>query len=116
MEQLDWDLIIIDEAHRLGGYPKPPKNLKDIKKFKCDKHILLSGTPCPESWSQIYHQLAVSKFSPFAKYNNFYTFFRRESLLKIKEPKKTGFPSNNYSLSTEALDGYIEAQDYPFPI
>ena len=116
VERLEWDLIIIDEAHRLGGYPKPPKTLKDIKKFKCDKHILLSGTPCPESWSQIYHQLAVSKYSPFAKYNNFYTFFRKENLLKIKEPKKTGFPSNNYSLSTEALDSYIEAQDYPFPI
>ena len=62
VKRKDYDLIILDEAHRLGGYPKKPKSLVQLKKIKCDYHILLSGTPCPESWSQIYHQLDVSKY------------------------------------------------------
>ena len=72
LEQKQWDLIIIDEAHRLGAFPKKPKALTQLKKFKCNYHILLSGTPCPESWSQIFHQLNVSKFNPFKEYTTFY--------------------------------------------
>ena len=57
------DVIIIDEAHRLGGYPKPAKAAKQIKEIKNNnthsKVIFLSGTPTPESWSQIYHQLWI---------------------------------------------------------
>ena len=72
LERTAYDLVIIDEAHRLGGYPKKPKALVQIKKLKCDYHLLLSGTPCPESWSQIFHQLNVSKHSPFKEYTTFY--------------------------------------------
>ena len=72
VKRTDYDLIILDEAHRLGGYPKKPKSLVQLKKIKCNYHILLSGTPCPESWSQIYHQLDVSKYSPFANCKSFY--------------------------------------------
>jgi hypothetical protein len=32
----------------------------------------LSGTPCPESYSQLYHQFSLTDFSPFSKYANFY--------------------------------------------
>lgn len=72
LERNKYDVIIIDEAHRLGGFPKKPKALKELKKIKSDYHIFLSGTPCPESWSQIYHQLNVSKHSPFNEYSTFY--------------------------------------------
>jgi hypothetical protein len=34
--------------------------------------IFLSGTPTPESYSQIYHQFWVSLYSPFSHYVNFY--------------------------------------------
>jgi hypothetical protein len=33
---------------------------------------LLSGTPTPESWSQLYHQLYLSAHSPWKHYRNFY--------------------------------------------
>ncbi len=68
-----FDLIIIDEAHRLGAYPKPSVSTKLIKeKFSHLPIIFLSGTPTPESYSQIYHQLWVSDSSPFNAYKNFY--------------------------------------------
>lgn len=69
----DFDLIIHDEHHRFGAFPKPGVNTKLFKKLYSDKPmIFLSGTMSPESYSQIYHQFWVSKFSPFRQYINFY--------------------------------------------
>ena len=69
----DFDCVIMDEAHRFGSFPKPCKMAKDFKlRFSNIPIIFLSGTPTPESYSQIFHQLWVSKFSPFNIYNNFY--------------------------------------------
>lgn len=73
---LKWDVIVTDEAHGMGAFPKASKRAKDVKALikKNPKvyHILLSGTPTPESYSQIYHQLWVNPNSPFKEYTNFY--------------------------------------------
>lgn len=62
----NFDLIIIDEAHSLGAFPKPSKRTIKIKALVgCNRVIFLSGTPTPESWSQIYHQFWVSVYTPF---------------------------------------------------
>ncbi len=67
-----YDLIIIDESHSLGAFPKPSQRTKNIKKIIGNKRmILLSGTLTPESYSQIYHQLWISEYSPFPE-SNFY--------------------------------------------
>lgn len=69
----DFDLIIADEAHSLGAFPKPAKRVKDLKPIAFGKPIIyLSATPTPESWSQIYHQVFISHKSPFAAYKTFY--------------------------------------------
>lgn len=61
-----FDLIIADEAHCLGAFPKPSKRTKLLRALVGHrKLLLLSGTPTPESYSQIYHQLYVSWNSPF---------------------------------------------------
>lgn len=68
-----FDLVVIDEAHSLGAYPKPAKRVKDLLKFTKNLPIIyLSATPTPESHSQIYHQFYISSFSPFADCKNFY--------------------------------------------
>jgi hypothetical protein len=68
----EYDLIIHDEHHRFGSFPKPSKGAKDFKfKFSRKPMIFLSGTPTPESFSQIFHQFWVSIFSPFG-HGNFY--------------------------------------------
>lgn len=71
----DYDLIICDEAHCLGQYPKPAERVKLLKEIAMGKPIIyLSGTPTPESYSQLYHQLWVSSYSPFycCKWASFY--------------------------------------------
>lgn len=67
-----FDLIISDEHHRNGAYPKPNAGTKIIKeKYSHLPMIFLSGTPTPESYSQWYHQFWVSDYSPFT-HKNFY--------------------------------------------
>ena len=71
------DAIIIDEAHTIGTYPKPNNKYKQLKeivrKNEFAKLILLSGTPSPESYSQLFHQFKLSRIrSPFKEYANFY--------------------------------------------
>ena len=73
----EFDIVIIDEAHSVGTYPKPSKRYKDLKAI-LDRHvytkvIFLSGTPSPESYSQLFHQFRLlNRFSPFKEYANFY--------------------------------------------
>ena len=67
------DVIICDEAHCMGAFPKPSVRTKRLKEICKNKPVIfLSGTPTPESYSQIFHQLFVSSFSPFKEYKNFY--------------------------------------------
>ena len=73
----DFDIIIVDEAHSIGTYPKPSKRYKDLKvivsRHVYTKIIFLSGTPSPESYSQLFHQFRLlDRFSPFRDYVNFY--------------------------------------------
>ncbi len=68
----NYDLLISDEHHRNGAFPKPNKITKYIKEnYSHLPMIFLSGTPHPESYSQIYHQFWISDNSPF-KQPNFY--------------------------------------------
>lgn len=76
-DNVKWDLIVLDEAHSMGAFPKPSKRAKDvcliIIKNK-PKVILLSGTPTPESYSQMYHQVYGIPNNPFSDCVNFYKF------------------------------------------
>lgn len=70
-----YDLVIVDEVHRLSGFPKPSKQAKDIRaRFHECPMILLSGTPAPESYAQMYHEFWISDASPWShkKYKSFY--------------------------------------------
>lgn len=70
---LDFDVVIHDEHHRFGAFPKPNATAVLFKKkFGHLPMIFLSGTPTPESHSQWYHQFWVSNHSPFNDYKNFY--------------------------------------------
>lgn len=88
LEVQNWDLIVIDEGHSVGSsYPKPSKRAKQVKdlvhKNKCNV-IFLSGTPTPESYSQIYHQLYVHPNNPFKQYANFYRWANDYVKVKVK--------------------------------
>lgn len=71
----DYQLVIIDESHNIGAFPKPSSRQKIIKGFtRALPHIHLSGTPVIESACAIYHQMAISTFNPFGRFGNFYHF------------------------------------------
>lgn len=68
-----FDLYILDEASCLGQFPKPAERVKLLKDMCEGKPIIyLSGSPTPESYSQVYHQFYISSFSPFKQWTNFY--------------------------------------------
>ena len=72
----DYDLVIIDESHNLGTLGRPSKRIQVIRKLCYNMpHIHLSGTAIVESPNGIFHQMFISKYTPF-KFRNFYDFFR----------------------------------------
>ena len=71
LKQRSWGIVIIDESHSISAYAKPSKRFKDIKALSTSMHLLLSGTPSPESYSQLFHQFTVGA-GPWGRYPNFY--------------------------------------------
>jgi len=68
-----FDFLIADEAHQYGQFPKLANRTKNVQaRFGHLPIIFLSGTPTPETGSQIFHQLYLSNRSPFKHYANFY--------------------------------------------
>jgi SNF2 family DNA or RNA helicase len=93
-----FDIVICDEAHGngLGQFPKPSVRVKKLKELCKGKPIIyLSGTPTPESYSQIFHQFYISSFSPFKDYINFYKWARDYVDIRLKYFK--GLKVNDYS-------------------
>lgn len=92
----EYDLLISDEHHRNGAFPKPNKVTQLIKKKYANlPMIFLSGTPHPESYSQIFHQFLISNNTPFGYYANFYKWAK--DFVNVKQ-KHLGFGIiNDYS-------------------
>ena len=104
IDKEDWDVIICDEAHSLGAYPKPSKRAKQVKELLIlnnPYYILLSGTPTPESYSQMYHQIYGHPSSPFSKYPNFYKFARFYVNITLKYLH--GFNTKDYSAGQKGI-------------
>lgn len=98
IENTDWDLIICDEAHGMGAFPKPSKRaiqVKDLIAKSKAKVILLSGTPTPESYSQMYHQIYGIPKNPFREFKSFYRFCDKFVIVKTKIIN--GLSMNDYS-------------------
>ena len=105
--ECNYDLIIHDEHHRFGAFPKPSQRVKEFKlKFSRIPMIFLSGTPAAESYSQMFHQFWVSGYTPF-KEVNFYKWAK--TYVNVKQ-KQLGYAIvNDYSdAKVEAIDKVIE--------
>lgn len=98
----DFDLIIHDEHHRFGAFPKPNKVAVLFKKrYSHLPMIFLSGTPTPESHSQWFNQFWVSDYSPFKKYVNFYKW--AVDFVDIKQRNIGYAVIKDYSTANETL-------------
>ena len=104
MDEWKWDLVICDEAHSMGAFPKPSQRADLVKQVitKCKpKVILLSGTPTPESYSQMYHQVYGIPGNPFSKFQNFYRFC--DEFVSVKQRKIGGMYIKDYSGGRETI-------------
>lgn len=96
-------LVIIDEAHGTGAFPKPSLRAKQLREItKGCPVILLSATPTPESHSQIYHQLwCANAAMPFIQqYKNFYAW-AKEYVTITEKRIGTGQMVKDYSKGKE---------------
>ena len=100
LEDTNYDLVIHDEHHRFGSFPKPGLATKTYKQmFGGKPMIFLSGTMTPESFTQVYHQFWVSHHSPFKHYVNFYRW--ADDYVNKFQRNINGFLVNDYSKGNE---------------
>jgi hypothetical protein len=100
LEDTNYDLVIHDEHHRFGSFPKPGLATKTYKQMFGNKPmIFLSGTMTPESFTQVYHQFWVSHHSPFKHYVNFYRW--ADDYVNKFQRNINGFLVNDYSKGNE---------------
>lgn len=100
-------------VHNCGAFPKPSKRAQQVKDLiiaNNAKVILLSGTPTPESYSQMYHQVYGIPKNPFNEFKNFYRFC--DNFVNITTKVINGLSMNDYS---KGLDTIIESMA-PFTI
>tara|TARA_R100001594_G_scaffold14471_1_gene30761 strand:+ start:13105 stop:14337 length:1233 start_codon:yes stop_codon:yes gene_type:complete len=96
--QKGWDVVICDEAHSMGAFPKPngrAKKVKEVVFWNNPYVILLSGTPTPEAYSQMYHQVYFIPNNPFREFRNFYRF--AGYYVSVVKKKIGGLFINDYS-------------------
>lgn len=111
-----YDLVVLDEAHGMGAFPKPSGRATAIRnilyKNGFPEVIYLSGTPSPESYAQLYHQFWVlGANSPFARYKNFYKW--AHDYVHVTQRRIGSMMVNDYS---NALKERIEAATHEFMI
>jgi len=106
LPDIKWDVVICDEAHSMGAFAKPNKRAKQVKdliSYSNPYYILLSGTPTPESYSQIYHQVYGHPNNPFNKHKSFYSFAK--TYVDVRQRLINSMLINDY---TRAKDEVIE--------
>lgn len=99
----DFDLVILDESHNyISSFPKPGKIWKELRPMLRLKPIIyLSATPHAQGPQMLYHQFALSSYSPWKKYPNFYSWFK--SFGKPYQLEIGGFKVNQYDRCEEEL-------------
>lgn len=91
-----YDVVIADEGHGLGAYPKPSARTKELKRIISagnSKLILCSGTPSPETYSQLFHQFWISPKNPFNQ-ESFYKW--AHEFVNIQEKTFNGMRFRDY--------------------
>jgi hypothetical protein len=88
----------------MGAFPKPSKRAKQVKELMMrnrSKAILMSGTPTPESFSQMYHQVYGIPTNPFSKYKNFYRFC--DDYVNVTERRINSMTIRDYSKGYDTI-------------
>jgi len=81
----NFDVVILDESHAyLSAYPKVGAIAKIVQQICYDKPVIfLSATPNAQGYQLLFHQLNMSKYSPFDEFANFYKWFNRYGIPEV---------------------------------
>jgi hypothetical protein len=104
IDQKGWDMVVCDESHGMGAFPKRNKRSTQVKSLILKNNpyvIFLSGTPTPESYSQMYHQVSIMRNHPFKEYTTFYKFAKK--YVNITQRKINSFLINDYSCGLDTI-------------
>ena len=110
-----WDMLIVDEAHSLGAFPKPNKRAKQVRDIiKVNRCLvcLMSGTPTPESYSQMYHQVFGIPTNPFKEHKTFYKFANQ--YVDKRQKKINSMYINDYTRGYETIIDKMNPFTYRF--
>lgn len=79
IKHIDWDLVIIDEAHRLRNVYKPNNKISNVikKSLESCKKILLTATPLQNSILELYGLVSIIDNYVFGDLKSFKTQFNR---------------------------------------
>ena len=107
-----YDCVVCDESHVLGSYPKPSKKTLSVQSILSSGTalILLTATPSPESYSQLFWQFRIHPRSPWQQ-KTFYKWAADGYVIK-KELIINGFKVADYSNADKErimseIDGYV---------
>ena len=99
------DMLILDEAHILGTYPKPNDKARLIREKATAKRVIfLSGTPSPETYSQLFHQFWAVKKGPWQEFKKFYHWAgnpEKPNYVTVTRKMINGIPIPDYKKADE---------------
>lgn len=77
--EANYDLVILDEAHNyISGYPKRSAIWEAVHAYTRGLPIIyISATPNAQTPALLYHQFALSSWSPWKKYSTFYAWHKQ---------------------------------------
>jgi hypothetical protein len=98
-----FDLVLLDESHNyISAFPKPGNLWKQLKVLLVRLPIVyISATPNAQGPQMLFHQFALSSWSPWCKHGNFYQWFRLYG--KPYEIEINGIPIRQYDKCDAAL-------------
>lgn len=85
MQQVNWDLVVYDEAHKLRNVYKPDNIMANILKetFKNSPKLLLTATPLQNSLLELYGLVSIIDDNYFGRLDSF-----KDEYTKIQPGKK----------------------------
>ncbi len=104
LPEVAWDVVVCDESHTMGAFPKPSKRTKQVRALLAKYRpyvILMSGTPTPESYSAMYHQVYGIQGNPFDYYKTFYKF--ANEFVNVKQQRRGLHMVNDYSGGKQSI-------------
>lgn len=105
----NFDVVILDESHNyISSFPKPGKIWKELKPICFNKPIIyVSATPHAQGPQMLYHQFALSAYSPWYKHTDFYKWFQMYGYPYTKEINRIKVPQYD-RCNAELIKGCVE--------